>query len=422
MNVMTSVTQGFLASAAAPFWRLWSASTLSNLGDGIYQFALPLLALELTRAPSLVSGVTLALTLAWPVFGLHGGGIVDRFDRQSILAWVALMRVVVLGTLTVLLITDSLSLAAIYLAALVLGVGEVLADTALTALVPSVVERDELERANGRITAGQAIANTFVGPPLAGALLGVAGHVATGVATAAYGLAALSFGVVRVSTDRPKGVPAPHAARTWGVREGITYVWSNATLRWLTLFTAAMNVWWAAWTALFVLVAVSPGPMGLSTAGYGVVLSVAAIGGVLGSLAADRVRRALGTRNALLLDLVGTALLIGVPVVTNHPVLVTLAIFGASFGAAVWVVLVASIRQRLTPDELLGRVYSASRLISWGVLPLGAAGAGVAAELVGIRAVFLCGVVASIGLIPVFLARIRAPGLVDRQPAVAGQT
>ena len=87
--------------AAAPrpgrFWRLWTASSLSNLGDGLYQFALPLLALEITRSPSLVSGVTLMLTLAWPVFGLHAGSVVDRFDRRNVLLGVSVLRVVTFG-------------------------------------------------------------------------------------------------------------------------------------------------------------------------------------------------------------------------------------------------------------------------------------------------------------------------------------
>ena len=83
------------------------------------------------------------------------------------------------------------------------------------------------------------------------------------------------------------------------------------------------------------------------------------------------------------------------PVLTTNPVLVGLALAGAGAGAAVWVV-VASMRQRLTPDHLLGRTYSASRLISWGVLPLGAAAAGIAAEFVGIRTVFPVGALVSV--------------------------
>lgn len=153
------------------FARLWTANAFSNLGDGLYQVALALLALELTRSPSLVSGVTLMLTLAWPVFGLHAGSIVDRFDRRHVLLGVGALRMATLGALTVALATGVLTPPMLYLAALVLGVGETLADTGLVALVPSTVERDRLDWANGRFTAGQTVTNMFLGPPLAGGWL-----------------------------------------------------------------------------------------------------------------------------------------------------------------------------------------------------------------------------------------------------------
>src|SRR5687768_10065315 len=126
MNDVTAVTSTALEGRPSRFWRLWTASSLSNLGDGLYQFALPLLALDITRSPSLVSGVTLMLTLAWPVFGLHAGSVVDRFDRRGILLLVSVVRLGTLGLLTAAIAAGVLSLPMIYLAALVLGIGETL--------------------------------------------------------------------------------------------------------------------------------------------------------------------------------------------------------------------------------------------------------------------------------------------------------
>ena len=384
------------------FWRLWTASSLSNLGDGLYQFALPLLALEITRSPSLVSGVTLMLTLAWPVFGLHAGSVVDRFDRRSILLLVSVMRVAALGLLTIAIIGGGLTLPMLYLAALALGVGETLADTALTSLVPATVSPDRLEWANGRITAGQTITNSFLGPPLAGGLLGIGAGLVTGVATSLYGLAAVAL-VTLSGTGRAPPNPAAQARPPWGVTDGFRFLWRNPTLRRLTLFTAAMNVWWATFYALFVLFAVAPGPLGLTPATFGALTVAMSIGGIVGSLWASRISNVIGPKNALLIDLVGTALLIGVPALTANPWLVAVAMTAAGFGSGIWVVLVASIRQRLTPDPLLGRAYSASRLISWGVLPFAAAAAGVTAELIGIQTVFAVGGAVSVGLFVAFL-------------------
>jgi MFS family permease len=380
----------------------------------MYQFGLPLIAVGLTSSPTAVAGVTVMLTLAWPVFGLVAGSIVDRADRRRVMLVVSAIRVGVLAFVTVTILTGTISMPVVYAAALILGVGETLVDTALTSIVPALVPADRLESANGRITAGQTVTNTFVGPPLAGALLGFGWAVVTSVAAVLYASAVIALALVRGSyraAPEPVDARRPARRRANDLTEGLRALWRQPVLRRLTLFTAAMNVWWAAWTALIVLYALAPGPLGLTSFGYGVLLTAMAVGGVLGALVSARLVRAVGTRSALALDLVGTALLLGVPAVATHPILVGASVFVAGLGASVWVVLVASIRQRLTPDALLGRVYSASRVISWGALPLGATAAGIAAEFVGIRTVFGFGAIVSIGLIVAFLALVRASDL-----------
>ncbi len=389
------------------FARLWTANVFSNLGDGLYQFALPLLALELTRSPSLVAGVTLMLTLAWPLFGLHAGTIVDRFDRRNVLLGVSVLRIATLGLLTLAIATGSLTLPMLYLAALALGVGETLADTGLVALVPSTVERERLDWANGRITAGEAVANTFLAPPLGGALLAIGAAVLTSVATALYGLAAAVLATLGRTAIATRDGPPAARANGWGVTAGFRFLWSNGTIRKLTLLTAGLNVWWGAWVALFALHAVAPGPLGLDPLAYGTLLVAMAIGGIAGSLLAGPVSRRLGMKPTLALDFVGTALLVGVPAVTTNPWLVGAGIVVAGTGSAMWLVLVSSIRQRLTPDELLGRLYGASRLIGRGVTPIGAGLGGLAAELLGVETVFGVGALVSAGLLLVFLVSTR---------------
>ena len=406
MNDATAVSIERPAPRSGRFWLLWTASSLSNLGDGLYQFALPLIALDITRSPSLVSGVTLMLTLAWPVFGLHAGGVVDRFDRRTVLLLVSLLRVATLGSLTLATVTVGLTLPMLYLAALALGVGETLADTALTALVPATVTADRLEWANGRVSAGQTITNTFLGPPLAGSLLAIGGGLVTAVGTMLYGLAAVSLAALSGTRRPAPDATSPRPA--WGVTDGFRFLWRTPILRRLTLFTAAMNVWWAAFAALFVLLAVAPGPLGLTPPAYGSLIVAMSVGGIIGSLWAGRISHTIGVKNALLVDLLGTALLVGVPALTTNIWLVAGACVAAGSGTGIWVVVVASIRQRLTPDSLLGRAYSASRLISWGVLPVAAALSGVAAELVGIQAVFAAGALVSILLVPAFIRLVPA--------------
>ena len=172
------------------------------------------------------------------------------------------------------------------------------------------------------------------------------------------------------------------------------------------MLTAGLNVWWATWYGLFALHAVAPGPLGLKPPAYGALLVALAIGGIGGSLVAAPLSRRIGMKTTLALDFVGTALLVGVPAITTDPWLVVAGNVVAGAGSAMWIVLVGSIRQRLTPDALLGRLYSASRLIGVGVLPLGAALGGLAAEVVGIETVFGVGALVSVVLLVVFVVTI----------------
>ena len=403
------------SKSSANFWKVWSANSFSNLGDGLYQVTLPLLAAQLTRSPSLIAALGVMSSLPWLIFALQAGSIVDRSDRRKIMLWVNGGRLLMLTLLTLAVMTGNASLPMLYIAALLLGIGETLVDTALTSIVPSVVSKDRLTWANARLTAAQTVTNTFIGPPLAGYLAGLGFAVATGFSTLMYMMAGVALVLMRGSFHVPAQVKTETKQQFWShVTEGLRFLWKDRLIRDLMLFTASMNLFWSGWGALIVLYAVRPGPMGLSEFEYGIFLTAMAIGGLLGSVVCERLQKSLGTRNTLALDFIGTILLVGVPALTTNPFAVGAAAFFAGLGATIWVILVASIRQRLVPGELLGRVYSASRFISWGIGPIGALMAGFVAELWGMRTMFAIGGIASIGLLLLFLALI-SPRMLEEQ-------
>lgn len=394
-------------SSRANFWRVWSANSFSNLGDGLYQLTLPLLAAQLTRSPSLIATLGVMLSLPWLIFALQAGSIVDRSDRRKVMLWVNAGRLLILLYLTLAVTMGFVSLPILYVAALLLGIGETLMDTALTSIVPSIVSKERLTWANARITAAQTVTNTFIGPPLAGFLAGLGFVFATGSSTLMYLMAGCALLLMRGSFVVSSPTETVKDQHGWQhLTEGLRFLWKDHLIRDLTLFTASMNLFWSGWGALIVLYAVKPGPMGLSEFEYGIFLTAMAIGGLLGSVVCERLQKSLGTRNALALDFIGTILLVGVPALTTNPLAVGAAAFFAGMGATVWVILVASIRQRLVPGALLGRVYSASRFISWGIGPVGAILAGFIAELWGIRTMFAIGGTVSTGLLFLFLSLI----------------
>lgn len=367
------------------FSGLWTATGTTNLADGIALFSLPLLALAAGASPGGVAAVTAAMTLAWPVFGMHAGLIVDRLDRRAVLIGVNVLRAAVLAVLTAAYLTDQLTLVVILVAALLLGAGETVADTGVTSTVPLVVEAHQRSRANARIEATINLTNQMAGPPLAGVLAGLTLALATGASAALYALALAGLMAMTLRRGAPAEAERPARIRLSG---GLTFLWRQRVLRTITLFTAAMNLVWAAAVALLVVYAVEPGPLGLSPAQYGMVLTAMAAGGLAAAAVLERLRVRFGVTTLMIADCVGTVLLVAPVALGTGTWGVVTGVVVAGAGSSIWRILVATIRQNLTPPELLGRVYAASRVISWGVLPVGAALAGVGAELWGVRVVY----------------------------------
>jgi MFS family permease len=163
-----------------PFWQLWSASALSNLADGLVKIALPLVAVTLTDSPGLVAGVTLAVTLPWLLFALPVGALADRVDRRIAMVMADVVRAAAMAVLAVPLVLGLESSAAalwvLYAVALLLGTAETVYDTCAQSILPQVVARDRLPRANGRLIAVELTANEFVGPPAGGSAGGGRGR------------------------------------------------------------------------------------------------------------------------------------------------------------------------------------------------------------------------------------------------------
>ncbi|MDF2918461.1 MAG: transporter, partial [Microbacterium sp.] len=171
---MTSVTASGTRSADSGrprplgrnFSRLWTAAAFSNLADGLGRTAVPLIATTLTRDPLLISLLGAAAFVPWLVFGVPAGVIVDRFDRRRVMALANSVRGAAAVGLAVLTVTSSLDIVWLLVGTLVFGFGETLFDNATNAVIPSVVERDQLDRANGRIQAAQITIDSFVAQPV----------------------------------------------------------------------------------------------------------------------------------------------------------------------------------------------------------------------------------------------------------------
>jgi MFS family permease len=406
-------------SLGANYRRLWSASAVSNLADGIFLVALPLVAARLTDSPAAVAGVAFAGRLPWLVFVLFAGALADRLDRRITMRNVELLRVGVVGALVLLAVTDQLALPALFVAAFVLGVGETLFDTAAQSILPNMVPRELLGRANGRLYAVEITMNQFVGPPLGGFLVAISVPLALGGSVLGFALAAAGLMLLR-GNFRPERTGPPTSILR-DVRDGLWYLWHQSVIRSMALMVGVMNLTATATLAILVLFVVSPGPMGLSEVGFGIVMTGFALGAIAGSIVEERVERALGRSRTLFMCVSGIAIAAVVPALTTSavPVTISLAVSGAL--GMIWNVITVSLRQRISPDEMLGRVNAGYRLFAWGTMPIGALLGGLIAELYGFEAVFWFAGIATLSLLafrPMLTnARIEAAEAAGHAPA-----
>jgi len=360
--------------------RVVAAAALSNLGDGLRVVALPLLAAALNPDPLLVSGLVVAGYLPWVLFGLPIGSLVDRGRPEVFMRVTNVGRAILLGLFTVGLASGWTSVWLLYLVAFLLGIGEAAYDNASQSLVPRLVPDRRLESANGALVTAERVGQDLVGPAAAGLLFTAAVVLPFGLNAVLVAVAAALL--IGITTE------APRLAGRGGVLTetvaGMRWLWRDRFVRRLILTGACLVFTTSVWESTLVLLAT--GPVGLSAAGYGLVLGVGALGGVGGALVTpylvarlDRWRLQLGS-----LGLCGIVDLL--LAVAPSPVTVALAWGGIGFGFAVWHVVSISTRQRVVPAEILARVNSAARTLSISALPAGALVGGIAAEVAGLRA------------------------------------
>jgi MFS family permease len=372
------------------FQRIWAASAVSSLGDGIYGTALPLLAFSLTRSPLVLSLVTAAEVVPWVLFGLLGGTLVDRWDRRTTM-WIAdLCRAGVLAVAIAGAAAGFLDFPLLVGLAFLLGVGQIGFDMAAMAYLPELLDRDQDAQlaANSRLQGTQQVVGSFVGPPLGGLLFAVGRTVPIVVDAASFLFSSL---MIRSLPKAPRKPAGPRGSLLAEAKAGLSYVVHDRFLIGLSLRGAIGNFGFGMVGAVFVVFARETLHLGPSA--YGAVLTLDAVGGIAGSALGPRVARKVGTGTALTLTAFIEAAGILCEGLSTNVVEVgaSFILFGTGFGATM--VLVPSIRGAIVPGELMGRVGAAGRLISWGTYPLGAVLGGWIAEAIGLRAPFIiCGV------------------------------
>ena len=388
------------------YWRLWWANAISSTGDGAFVAALPLLAVTITRDPRLVSVVTAATYLPWMVLSLPAGALVDRYDRATLMWRSQAVQAAVVAAVAILIVFRIADIAVLGVAGLLLGCAEVIFSNAAQSVLPALVPPELLPRANGSQQVSLTVGESFLGPP-AGSLLFAA------AAALPFGLDAVSFaGSAALLTRLPRtglrrtglrrtGLPGTGLSGTeisgtsrsrrprirTQIAEGLRWLARHRLLRVIAILLGVYN--FANQMGQAVLVLLATQTLHLGTRGYGFLLAATAVGSVAGGLVAPRLTRRLGMLPSLIAGgAIGAAVFVGIGLAPD-PAVAAVMLAGQGFSVTVWNVVTVSLRQRIVPAPLLGRVNSVYRMLGWGLMPAGALAGGFVAHAAGLRAPYI---------------------------------
>jgi hypothetical protein len=372
-----------------PLQRFITASGMTNLADGVAVVAWAWIASLLTRDALLVALVPVALRLPWFLFALPAGIVTDRADRRRLILWMDIARgaafaVAALAVWFALPLSPAPAegvsapwlFALIGGAALAVGTAEVFRDNAAQTMLPSLVPHAALERANGRLWSVELVANALIGPVLGAFLIAAALPLPFALNAAAYGAAALM--VLGIAGQFR---PLQTGPRNWRgeLAEGFRFLRAAPLLRTLAWTTGFWNLFHQ--MIMIALVLHAQENLGFGPQTYGLVLAGGAVGGVLGSLAGERIVRALGPARTTQWMLAASAPAFAAMAVAPGPWTLALVFAVFEFTGLTWNIVSVSTRQRMIPDALLGRVNSLYRLLAWGMTPVGLVLSGLVVRL-----------------------------------------
>ncbi|MGW7575915.1 MFS transporter [Streptomyces sp. NPDC054765] len=368
------------------FRLLLAGAAAGQLGAQVTLVALPLVAVLVLNAPAFQVGLlTAAETAAFLLVGLPAGAWVDRMRKLPLMIRADVVRAVAMASIPLAAVAGALTMAQLYVVALVTGVATVFFDVAHQSFLPQLLPKDQLVSGNGALETIRSSAQV-AGPGIGGGLVQLLGAALAIVADAVgYVLSALFLWSIK----QPESLPErrPDVSLRQEVGEGLRFVFGHRLLRVIALTTGLGNFFTAVLMATQSVFLVRV--LGLAPGVVGLLLAASALGGLAGALCAGRLAARFGQARVIWLSALVTGPFALLWPLSSRGAGAALFALGSGvvfFGAVVYNVAQVSFRQALCPSRLLGRMNATLRFLMWGTLPLGALAGGALADAFGARA------------------------------------
>ncbi len=363
-------------------WLLASSWT-SNLGDGIALAAAPLLIASLTSSPVLVAAGAMMQFLPWLLFGLLAGAVADHHDRRRLVMLANGVRALVVLALVVFLLTGNATVWLVLATSFLYGTAEVFADSAGSTLLPMLVKPADLGIGNARMQAGYLVANQLAGPPLGAFLFALGSFWPFLLQVLCVSLAVLLISRI-ARTPVPEHPESSSGTKAHAIREGLSWLRHNAPVRTLVIIILVFNITWAAPWGVLVLYATEH--LGMGPVGYGALTTASALGGMIAVFSFGWLEKHVSFATLMRVCLSLEVLMHLSFAVTSSPAVAFVIMFGFGLYAFVWGTISTTVRQRLVPMELQGRIASVNMVGVFGGLVIGQFIGGVLAQLFGLTA------------------------------------
>ncbi|MGV7117099.1 MFS transporter [Paenibacillus kyungheensis] len=381
------------------FLKFWLGETLAMFGSRVTSLALPLVAAITLAATPWEMGVLNALQFSpYLIIGLFAGVYIDRLRRKPIMIIANIGRAILLLLIPIAYMLDMLEVYHLYIIGFLVGSLTLLFDLSYQSYLPSLVGKEHLTEGNSKLEVSRSVADVS-GPGIAGALISIfAAPIVMLIHSITLLCSAFSMMLITKSEpEQPKHIKPKPIFKEIG--KGLRLVFGNKYLRAIAGEASTYNMFGQVMAAVSILYITRE--LGITPTLLGIILSTASIGSIIGSLVANHIGKKYDLGTIVLVTMIlgcGAPLLIPLasgPLYVTVPLLIISYFFG-SMGVVISNIYVVSIRQTITPNEMLGKMNASYRFVVTGVTPIGALLGGALGSIIGLRMTLLVGAIGTL--------------------------
>ena len=380
------------------FLSLWIGQSVSVVGSQITGLAIPVLAVTYLHANEFQMGLLNAAdTSAFLVFGLLAGALVDRWIKRQVMLVADLVRMLAVAVIPILWVLGVLNVYQLMVVGAVLSIATVFFDVSYQSYIPILLPKEYIGIGNARLEISGQMSG-MAGPGIVGALLTfLKAPTLLAIDAASFLVSAISLWFIK-DREQPKH-KAERQPIFKEISEGLKFVWNQRLIRAISFTTSTSNMFSTIVGTMFALYLLKPEFLNLGTAGFGILMSIGSIGGLLGASATPKLIKLVGEGPVVVLSATLSGIVqFLIPLAWYIPheyAIIPLAAqsFFTSFLALTYNITQVTARQRLCPERLLGRMNASIRFMVWGSMPIGALIAGALGTVYGVLPTIWIGVI-----------------------------